>query len=77
MTSRSRYTAILDANVLVSIRLTDLFVQLAVDDVFRAKWTVDIHREWMAVLKESVQTLTQHDWNADATEWTPKQETRL
>ncbi len=50
MTSRSRYTAILDANVLVSIRLTDLFVQLAVDDVFRAKWTVDIHREWMAVL---------------------------
>ena len=47
MTSRSRYTALLDANVLVPIRLTDLFVQLAVDDLFRAKWTLDIHHEWM------------------------------
>ena len=26
------------------------FLQLAVDDVFRAKWTSDIHREWIAAL---------------------------
>ncbi len=25
-------------------------MQLAVDDVFRAKWTSDIHREWIAAL---------------------------
>lgn len=52
MTSRGRYTALLDANVLVSIRLTDLLVQLAVDDLYRAKWTIDIHREWIAVLQK-------------------------
>lgn len=51
MTSRSRYTALLDANVLVPIRLTDLFVQLAVDDLFRAKWSQDIHREWMKTVR--------------------------
>lgn len=51
MTSRSRYTALLDANVLVPIRLTDLLVQLAVDDLFRAKWTQDIHDEWMGAVQ--------------------------
>ena len=51
MTSRNRYTALLDANVLVPIRLTDLLVQLAVDDLFRAKWTNDIHREWMKTVR--------------------------
>ena len=47
MISRPRYAALLDANVLVPIRLTDLFVQLAKDDLFRAKWTLHIHNEWM------------------------------
>lgn len=51
MTSRRRYTALLDANVLVPIRLADLFVQLAVDDLFRAKWTQDIHNEWMRAVQ--------------------------
>lgn len=51
MTSRSRYTALLDANVLVPIRLTDLLMQLAVEDLYRPKWTTDIHREWIKVLE--------------------------
>lgn len=51
MASRTRYTALLDANVLVPIRLTDLLMQLAVDDLYRPKWTTDIHREWINVLK--------------------------
>ncbi len=51
MTSRKRYTAMLDANVLVPIRLTDLLIQLAVDDLFRAKWTLEIHREWMKTVR--------------------------
>lgn len=44
------YTALLDANVLYPAPLRDLFLQLAVSDVFRARWTDDIHREWIDAL---------------------------
>jgi hypothetical protein len=48
----SCYTALLDANILYSAPMRDLFLQLAVTDLFRARWTDDIHREWMeAVIK--------------------------
>ena len=48
----SHYTALLDANILYPAPMRDIFVQLAKDDLFRAKWTADIHREWInAVLK--------------------------
>ena len=30
--------------------LRDLFLQLAVTDLFKAKWTADIHREWIEAL---------------------------
>lgn len=50
MTSSRRYIALLDANILASMTLTDIFVQLAVDDLFQAKWTSEIHREWMAAV---------------------------
>lgn len=30
--------------------MRDLFLQLAVSDVFRAKWSADIHREWIEAL---------------------------
>jgi len=43
-------TALLDANVLYPAPLRDLFLQLAVSDLFRAKWTAEIHREWMEAL---------------------------
>lgn len=43
-------TAILDANVLYPAPVRDIFLQLATDDVFRAKWTADIHREWIDAL---------------------------
>ena len=46
----SRYTALLDANVLYPAPLRDLFLQLAVTDLFKGKWTADIHREWMEAL---------------------------
>lgn len=46
----SHYTALLDANVLYPAPLRDLFLQLAVTDVFRAKWSADIHREWIEAL---------------------------
>jgi hypothetical protein len=46
----SRYTALLDANVLYPAPLRDIFLQLTVTDLFQAKWTADIHREWIEAL---------------------------
>ena len=43
MTKRS----IFDANVLFSAALRDTFVQLAIDGVYQAFWTDEIHGEWM------------------------------
>ncbi len=43
----SAYTALLDANVLHPAPLRDLLLQLAIVDLFRAKWTADIHQEWI------------------------------
>lgn len=39
-------TAVLDACVLYPYWLRDLLVQLAAEDVFRARWTEEIHDEW-------------------------------
>ncbi len=44
------FTALLDANILYPAPIRDIFLQLAVDDLFRAKWTADIHREWISAL---------------------------
>ena len=46
----SSYTALLDANVLYPAPMRDLLMQLAVMDVYRAKWTADIHEEWIGAL---------------------------
>ncbi len=43
-------TALLDANILYPAPMRDIFLQMAVDDLFRANWTVDIHREWINAL---------------------------
>jgi hypothetical protein len=32
--------------------MRDLLLQLAVTDIFRARWTADIHREWIGALLE-------------------------
>jgi len=49
----SRYTALLDANVLYPAPMRDLLLQLAVTDLFKARWSADIHREWIeALLRE-------------------------
>ena len=46
----SRYAALLDANVLYPAPLRVLLLQLAVTDLFRTRWTADIHREWIEAL---------------------------
>lgn len=43
----SQYTVLFDANVLYPAPMRDALMQLAVTDLFKAKWTADIHREWM------------------------------
>ena len=40
-------TVIYDANVLYSASLRDLFVELATTDIIEARWTEEIHEEWM------------------------------
>ncbi len=52
MISRSRHTAFLDANVLYSPAIRDICMELALANMYRAKWSADVHREWVeAVLK--------------------------
>lgn len=46
----SHYTALLDANVLYPAPMRDVFMQLALTDIFKAKWSEDIHREWIDAL---------------------------
>lgn len=43
----SGLTALFDACVLYPAPLRDLLMHLALTDLFRAKWTDDIHEEWM------------------------------
>lgn len=46
-------TVIYDACVLYPAPLRDLLMHLAMTDLFRAKWSDDIHEEWMRnVLKD-------------------------
>ncbi|MEM7759401.1 MAG: PIN domain-containing protein [Cyanobacteria bacterium P01_A01_bin.40] len=43
----SNFTAIYDACVLYPAPLRDLLMQLALSDLYRARWTEKIHSEWM------------------------------
>lgn len=46
------YTALYDACVLHSAPLRDLLMQLALSDLFRAKWSNAIHDEWIKSILE-------------------------
>ena len=41
------YTALFDACVLYPAPLRDLFMSLAIENIFRARWTEHIHDEWI------------------------------
>ena len=43
----SSYTALPDANILHPAPVRDLLLQLAATDIYKARWTADIHREWI------------------------------
>ena len=49
----SHFTAVYDACVLYPAPLRDLLMHLAMSNLFRAKWSDEIHEEWIRnVLKE-------------------------
>lgn len=41
------FTVLLDANVLYPATLRDFLITLATTGLYRAKWTNDIHDEWI------------------------------
>jgi predicted nucleic acid-binding protein len=41
------FTALYDANVLYPAPLRDLLMRLALEDIFLARWTNEIHEEWI------------------------------
>ena len=47
MAGSARYTAVLDANTLYPAPLRDLLVSLAVEGLYHARWTAQIHAEWV------------------------------
>ena len=51
-------TAIFDACVLYPAPLRDLLMHLALLDVVRARWSADIHEEWMRSLLAQRRDLT-------------------
>ncbi|MFV1872339.1 MAG: putative toxin-antitoxin system toxin component, PIN family [Oleiphilus sp.] len=46
----ARFTVILDACVLYPAPLRDLLMRLALTDLFKARWTDQIHEEWINAL---------------------------
>ncbi|MEM9218329.1 MAG: PIN domain-containing protein [Cyanobacteria bacterium P01_F01_bin.150] len=55
----SNFTAIFDACVLYPAPLRDFLMHLAITDLFRAKWTDEIHDEWIRNLLKNRPDLTQ------------------
>ena len=53
----AKYTAVLDACVLYPAMLRNVLMWLAVNDVFKAKWTEQIQDEWIYHLLENCQDL--------------------
>ena len=54
----ARFSALYDACVIYSAPVRDLLIRLALLDLFQAKWSEDIHREWTTRLLENRPDLT-------------------
>lgn len=52
-------TVLYDANVLYPAPLRDFLIQLAISDLFQARWTKKIHEEWTRNLLKNRSDLTQ------------------
>jgi hypothetical protein len=63
MAHASSFTALYDANVLYPAPLRDLLMRLALTGLFRAKWTEEIHQEWMRNLRANRPDITEEQVN--------------
>jgi predicted nucleic acid-binding protein len=54
----AQFTAFLDASVLYSAPLRDLLLELAVEDLYRAKWSDAVHEEWISAVLRKRRDLT-------------------
>ena len=52
------FTAFYDTNVLYPAELRNLLMHLALTGLFRAKWSADVHEEWISALLEKRPDLT-------------------
>jgi predicted nucleic acid-binding protein len=52
------FNAFYDANVLYPAELRNLLMHLALTGLFRAKWSADVHEEWISALLEKRPDLT-------------------
>ena len=57
----ANFTVVYDSNVLYPAPLRDLLMRLALTDLFRARWTDEIHEEWMRNLLEDRPELRETD----------------
>lgn len=57
----STFGAFIDANVLYGVRLRSLIVQLAQTGLFRARWSDDVHDEWIGAILKKRRDLSQAD----------------
>ena len=58
------FTVIYDANVLYPAPLRSILMYLATTDLFRARWTLDIHEEWIRNLLLKRQDLSREQLEA-------------
>lgn len=59
----SNFTALYDACILYPAPLRDLLMQLAMTDLFRARWTDEIHEEWIRNVLKNRPDLTREKLN--------------
>ncbi|MGM0381069.1 MAG: PIN domain-containing protein [bacterium] len=57
------FSALFDACVLYPAPIRDILMQVALTDLFRAKWTEKIHEEWISNLLENREDLTREQLN--------------
>ena len=57
------FTALFDANVLYPAPLRDFLLQLAVEKLFRARWTNAIHDEWIRAAKKTRPDIASSKWD--------------
>jgi predicted nucleic acid-binding protein len=58
MARSANYTALLDACVLYPAPVRDLLLSLSISDLFHARWSAEIEREWVSNLLQNRSDLT-------------------